>query len=152
MSGQYSQSKLSVSRPVFSPPLILSRGRQDLVEARRRLVEAGLLEARLVPEQQRLGDVVGHHVVLALEHPVREIVRLVARLDGGLGAEPRRQVEQRALRGIFEAERALDVDDVGRRAGGELRLVVGRQLGPLLVDPFDLDAGPRRGEALRSSL
>ena len=55
--------------------LDLVGGGEDLVEALRRLVDARLLEARLVPEQQRLGDVVGHHVVLVLEHPVREIGR-----------------------------------------------------------------------------
>jgi hypothetical protein len=48
---------------------------------------------------------------------------------------------------VFQAECALDIDDVGRRVGGELRLVVGRQLRPLLVDPFDLDAGSALDEA-----
>src|SRR6185312_532709 len=36
---------------------------------------------------------------------------------------------------------ALQVDNVGRGAGHKLGLIEGRQIRPLLVEPFDLDAG-----------
>ena len=63
--------------------------------------------------------------------------------DLGVVLHEGRQVEERAVGGVFEPECALRVDDVGRRAGDELRLVEGRQLRALLVEPFDLDARMR---------
>ena len=61
-------------------------------------------------------------------------------LSLGVLLDERRQVEERAVRGVLEPKRALGIDDVGRRAGHELRLVEDRHLRSLLVEPFDLDA------------
>ncbi len=129
---------------------IISRDRlrvaQDVVEAFRRIFDAGRLEHRLVVEQQALGDIEGDEVILAFEHPIREIFGVEARAHLRLLLEERSEIHERALARPFEPEPALDVDDVGRRASGELCLVESGKLGPLLVEPFDLDAGVLRLE------
>ena len=96
----------------------LLRKGEYFVEVLWRRAQAGLGKHRLVVEQQCLGDVERHHVVLPFEHPVAEVVRVVAAADCGFLLEQRRQVKQCPLRCIFQAQRPLSVDDVGGRASG----------------------------------
>ena len=56
----------------------LLRRLEEGIEALRRTGQAGLLKHGLVVKQQRLGDVEGQHVVVALVGPVREVVGVEA--------------------------------------------------------------------------
>src|SRR5262245_5064888 len=122
-------------------------GVEYLIEAPRRTGQARRLEHGLVVEEQRLGDVEGQHVVVALVSPIRKVIRVETAAYGGLGFEPRRQIEQCPLRGILEAQCALSIDYVGRRARDQLCLVEDGNLRSLLVKPLDLHAWPVFDEA-----
>ena len=66
-----------------------------------------------------------------------------------------KHIEQRTVRRVFDPYGALQIDHVRRRSGDELGLIESRQVGPLLVEPFDLHAGIRAtkiGELLLEEL